>query len=120
VLALAAGIVIGAVMLPKSAETPAQAPPPVPVKRAEAVPPAVTAVPEPVASLAAKPVPPARLRKPVARRPVMPDDGFLRLDNEWFETGVVLRVALGPNEVPADVMFGSDGRAHAIRLVSYK
>jgi hypothetical protein len=50
----------------------------------------------------------------------MPDDGFLRLDNEWFETGVVLRVALGPNEVPADVMFGSDGRAHAIRLVSYK
>jgi hypothetical protein len=43
---------------------------------------------------------------------------FLALDDEPIETGIVVRVALGEAEIPADVIFGTDGRAHAIRLVS--
>jgi hypothetical protein len=43
---------------------------------------------------------------------------FLALDDEPFEVGVVRRVALGPEEVPADVVFGPDGRARAIRLLN--
>jgi hypothetical protein len=39
------------------------------------------------------------------------------LDDEPFEMGVVRRVALGPEEVLADVVFSPDGRARAIRLV---
>ena len=43
-------------------------------------------------------------------------DYYLALDDEPIETGVVMRVALGPAEVPADVIFDQDGRARAIRL----
>ncbi len=43
-------------------------------------------------------------------------DYYLALDDEPIETGVVVRVALGPTEVPADVIFDQDGRARAIRL----
>jgi hypothetical protein len=42
---------------------------------------------------------------------------FLALDNEPFEVGVVRRVALGPDEIPADVVFSPDGRARAIRML---
>ena len=53
-------------------------------------------------------------------RPRQPDvEYFLALDDEPIETGVIQRVALGPAEVPADVVFSPDGRARAIRLVSY-
>jgi len=54
------------------------------------------------------------------RRPAPPRNEFVALDDEPFDTGVVLRMALGPAEVPADVLFGPDGRAHAIRFVNYK
>jgi hypothetical protein len=43
---------------------------------------------------------------------------FIALDNEPFETGLVVRVALGPDEVQADVVFSPDGRARAYRLVN--
>ena len=43
-------------------------------------------------------------------------DYYLALDDEPIETGVVMRVALGPAEVPADVIFDQEGRARAIRL----
>jgi anti-sigma factor RsiW len=54
------------------------------------------------------------------RQPAKPratTDYYLALDDEPIETGVVVRVALGPAEVPADMIFDQDGRARAIRLV---
>jgi hypothetical protein len=42
---------------------------------------------------------------------------FVALDNEPIDTGVVVRVAVGPNQVQADVIIGPDGRARAFRLV---
>jgi hypothetical protein len=45
---------------------------------------------------------------------------FIALDSEPFETGLVVRVALGPDEVQADVVFSPDGRARAYRLVNEK
>jgi hypothetical protein len=53
-------------------------------------------------------------RQPARARP--PADYYLALDDDPIETGVVMRVALGPAEVPADVIFDQDGRARAIRL----
>jgi anti-sigma-K factor RskA len=64
---------------------------------------------------ASKPAP--GRRQPRARKPDV--EYFLALDDEPIEMGVIQRVALGPAEVPADVVFSPDGRARAIRLVSY-
>jgi len=61
--------------------------------------------------LVAKHVAPKRVRLQKPRQV------FLSLDDDPIETGVVLRVALGPTEIPADVVFGADGLPHAIRLV---
>jgi hypothetical protein len=118
--ALAAGALIGTWTLPRREPAPPAAP-----ILAEA---AVAGVPaRAVEEAALAPVEPSPVRtdgvramRSPARRNTRRDDGFVRLDNEWFETGVVVRVALGPNEIPADVIFGPDGRAHAIRLVNYK
>ena len=56
------------------------------------------------------------------RRPMLPvrtvSNEFLALDDEPIETGVVMRVGVEPGNMQADVVFGPDGRAHAIRLVS--
>ncbi len=43
---------------------------------------------------------------------------FIPLDNEPIDTGLVLRVALGPDRIPADLIVGPDGRPRAYRLVS--
>ena len=43
---------------------------------------------------------------------------YVALDDEPIEAGVVVRVGLGGGQVPADVIFGPDGRARAIRLVN--
>ena len=43
---------------------------------------------------------------------------FVALDDEPIDTGVVVRVAVGPDQVQADVIIGPDGRARAFRLVS--
>jgi hypothetical protein len=61
-------------------------------------------------------------RTQTVRRRLLPadraSDDFVSLDDEPINTGVVLRVELGPKGVPADVIFGPDGRPHAIRLVN--
>jgi anti-sigma factor RsiW len=60
----------------------------------------------------------ARVPRHSKRQPAQAaPDYYLALDDEPIETGVVVRVALGPAEVPADMIFDQDGRARAIRLV---
>ena len=60
--------------------------------------------------------PPPAQGKPVKKRPKL--DYFLALDDEPIETGVIMRVALGSEELQADVIYDSTGRARAIRPVS--
>ena len=84
---------------PLAAQTPApSAPPPVEVK-------------------------PGILRKAPGRRaiPAKPKPhvvDYVALDDDPIETGVVVRVSLDGDRLPADVIFGPDGRARAIRLVN--
>jgi anti-sigma factor RsiW len=54
---------------------------------------------------------PAPVPKPEVARP------FIALDNEPIETGMVVRVAFGPDQVLADVIITPDGRPRAYRLV---
>lgn len=109
--ALAAGVAIATWMAPKPGvspvivETTTQTP-----IAPEAVPIVLPAAQPPVVHQAS--VAPRRPAKRLVRKEV-----FLALDDEPIETGIVLRVALGEAEIPADVVFGTDGRAHAIRLV---
>jgi len=67
-------------------------------------------------------------QSPVAARPArnrirrasntIPDAGdFVALDDEPFESGVIMRVAVTPGKTQADIVFGPDGRARAFRLV---
>jgi anti-sigma factor RsiW len=100
--ALAAGLVVAVVVLPTRTERPPEA------VRTSAV------QPLPVEQALTQPEPPRQLA-PGRRRPR--PQVFLALDDEPIETGVVMRVALGDGEVPADVIFGPEGRARAIRLV---
>ena len=91
--------------------------------------PVAPAILSPVSSFAQTPTPPpANARSPVQspvprhskRQPAKPRataDYYLALDDEPIETGVVMRVALGPAELPADVIFDQDGRARAVRLI---
>jgi hypothetical protein len=46
-----------------------------------------------------------------------PPQAYLRLDNEPMDAGLIVRVALGPQQLPADVLFDARGRARAIRFV---
>jgi hypothetical protein len=118
-LAAAAGLILAALFLPRhqGADT-VSGPAPLAVSTYSAniaahatEPPAVVAAPARIAVL------PRRVRRP--RLPVRTvSDEFLALDDEPFETGVVMRVGVEPGNVQADVVFGPDGRAHAIRLVS--
>ena len=51
-------------------------------------------------------------------RPTAPEPAyFVALDDEPFESGVIMRVDVKPGNVQADIVFGPDGRAHAFRLV---
>jgi hypothetical protein len=115
--ALAAGLVLAALLLPRHQDAAAVAVP---------APVAASALPPNMAEHTAQPlivVAPARTaalpRK--VRRPLLPvrtvNNEFLALDDEPIETGVVMRVGVEPGNVQADVVFGPDGRAHAIRLV---
>lgn len=73
--------------------------------------------------------PPVEVAAPVTerRRPVRPrpraalprvhTDYFMALDDEPIDTGIVVRVALGPDELKADVIFDPAGRPRAIRPV---
>jgi anti-sigma factor RsiW len=118
-LAAAAALLLGILAIPKHPQT---------VPGMPAASPAATEqsqwnVLEPVApapSLAVAPrartVSARPVRKPPAPR-AQPDEPFLPLDDEPIETGVIMRVELGPRQVPADVIIGPDGRPRAIRLV---
>lgn len=56
--------------------------------------------------------------KAPAPAPVALEKGeFVPLDNEPIDAGLVVRVTLGPNNIPADVVVSADGRARAYRLV---
>ena len=113
-VALAAGLALTAYLLPdrhpreavvRPAPAPAPAPPPVAVTVA-AVTPALVAEP------------PAQ-RRPRRVRPTAPEPAyFVALDDEPFESGVIMRVAVKPGNAQADIVFGPDGRAHAFRLVN--
>ncbi|HLH18550.1 MAG TPA: zf-HC2 domain-containing protein [Bryobacteraceae bacterium] len=57
-------------------------------------------------------------RPPAPHRTAATLQPFIALDNDPIDTGLVVRVALGPDRIPADIIVGSDGRPHAYRLVS--
>ena len=79
--------------------------------------------PPPVATTVAA-IPPAPAEPPILRRPrrvrqAAPEPAyFVALDDEPFESGVIMRVDVKPGNVQADIVFGPDGRAHAFRLVN--
>jgi hypothetical protein len=74
-----------------------------------------TAATDLIPALAAPPVP-RRARR--VRRSAPEPAYFVALDDEPFESGVIMRVDVKPGNVQADIDFGPDGRAHAFRLVS--
>jgi len=114
--ALAAGLGLAAWLLPRHGDVALVAPPvvssaPPPVlAEAPGEPPTVTALPAKTVVL------PRRALRPKARARIAHDE-FLALDDEPIETGVVMRVGVEPGNLQADIVFGPDGRAHAIRLV---
>ena len=119
--ALAAGLVLAAWLLPhhRNAVTApvsvVASAPPVKIAGPAIESPAVVAKPAHAAVL------PRRVRRPGLLR-LQPQartvgNEFLALDDEPIETGVVMRVGVEPGNVQADIVFGPDGRAHAIRLV---
>lgn len=119
--ALAAGLIVGILVIPKRGTQVATVPPqPAPVVQSAVTRPELAA---PVVALAsttpASVAPTRRSKKPVLPAP-QKGDTFLALDSDPIETGVVVRVALGPREVPADVIIDADGRPRAIRLVNFK
>jgi anti-sigma factor RsiW len=110
--ALAAGLGIAAYVVPKR-----QAPP---IVVAVAPPSVAERAPATTASPVKQSVAVARPARSVVRRPERPvaDAGdFVALDDEPFESGVIMRVAVTPGKTQADIVFGPDGRARAFRLV---
>jgi len=112
-IALAASLALALVLLPKASEKRVVLAPLV-----QSTPPAVPTALPPVT------VKPAIIRRVLPRKKAVPSklkpqvDYFVALDNEPVEAGVVVRVALDGGRVPADVVVGTDGQPHAIRLVS--
>jgi len=111
-----AGLALAAWLLPRYRDVAIVAPPVV----ISAPPPVMAESPGNPQTMAVLPAKRAVLRGP-ARRPraraQTVSDEFLALDDEPIETGVVMRVGVEPGNVQADIVFGQDGRAHAIRLV---
>ena len=85
--------------------------------------PAVAFAPPPVATVVAD-TDPMPVERPAPRRvrrvrQAAPDTAyFVALDDEPFESGVIMRMDVKPGKVQADIVFGPDGRAHAFRLVN--
>ena len=78
--------------------------------------PAVAIAAEEVSAVVAAPAAPRRTRRV---RETTPDPAyFVALDDEPFESGVIMRVDVKPGNLQADIVFGPDGRAHAFRLVN--
>ena len=113
-VALAAGLAMAAYLMPDSHP------------REVAVRPAPMAAPAPVAAAAAamapsaaEPSAPRRPRRVRRVRPTAPEPAyFVALDDEPFESGVIMRMDVKPGNVQADIVFGPDGRARAFRLVN--
>jgi hypothetical protein len=113
--ALAAGIGIGVAVRKQKAPEPVAS-----VRTPVVVSEPATAGLRPVDGMASRPQVSNLPQKRRANRHPTTEGEFVALDDEPFDSGVVLRMALGPAEVPADVLVGPDGRARAIRLVNYK
>ncbi len=113
-LALAAGVALVFIVIPRKPAEPVAAVVPASAPQA---PPINASVPFSEKAVEEKVAPPVRAkRQPPAR--AKEAEYFLALDDEPIELGVIQRVKLGPASIPADVVFGPDGRARAIRLVS--
>jgi anti-sigma factor RsiW len=112
--ALAAGLAMAFWPTPRPVEQVERVAAPAPVKMAS-FPPNVPSAAAPVNAVPVQSARVARSRPAPKRRA---QDVFLALDDEPIETGMVIRVALGEAEIPAEVVFGKDGRPRAIRLVS--
>jgi hypothetical protein len=111
-VAVAAALGVVAYFVPRAQKTP------VPVVGIPAAPPAPDAklqvVPEAPAVVVERP---ARNRARQASSK-MPDAGdFVALDDEPFESGVIVRIEVKPGKGQADIVFDPDGRARAFRLV---
>jgi len=110
-VALAAGLAIAAMLIPKNEPMKmTHMPPPAPAPETRIVPQGPAEIP-----LTA---PTRQQAVTVARRPrrVANADPFIALDDEPIESGIVMRVEL-PGSTPADIVFSPDGRARAVRLV---
>jgi hypothetical protein len=81
-------------------------------------PPALAAVAPVTTAPAETPEPPARRRPRRVRPAVAEPTYFVALDDEPFESGVIMRMDVKPGNVQADIVFGPDGRARAFRLVN--
>ena len=58
------------------------------------------------------------VRRTAPPKPKARVEYYVALDDEPIEAGMVVRIGFSGGQVPADVIFGPDGRARAIRLVS--
>lgn len=116
VVALAAGLALAVLMLPKHdvRQPVVSAPSPAPAEFA------ANAVQPDMPLEKGRPARPVRAPSRRVRRATQAMDYFLALDDEPIESGVVMRVGVDPGNLQADIVFGPDGRAHAIRLVSGK
>ena len=114
-VAMAAGLGIVAYLVPRPqpAILVSAAPPAVRVD----APPPVPAVPAPPTHERAMAVRPAKNAVRPAAKHVLDAGDFVALDDEPFESGLIMRVAVTPGTTQADIVFGPDGRARAFRLV---
>jgi anti-sigma factor RsiW len=113
VAALAAAIVLAVILSRPHA--------PAPLKAIVEAPPAPEVVVHqpPVVTTAAVSAPAPRVRRsPQRAARSKPVEYYMALDEEPIETGLVMRVAL-PSGMQADVIVDGDGRARAIRPISY-
>jgi hypothetical protein len=109
-IGLAAAIAVAAIVLPRHRDV-VNAPAPTVVLETPAVVADAVQASAPIAAA------PRKIRQP-RLRPRTVNNSFLALDDEPIETGVIMRVGVEPGNVQADIVFGQDGRAHAIRLVN--
>jgi hypothetical protein len=111
-VALAACLALAAYLLPDRRPREAV------VLPAPALQPVAAAVAE-TATAPAGPAVPATTHRVRRVRTTAPETAyFVALDNEPFESGVIMRMDVKPGNVQADIVFGPDGRAHAFRLVN--
>jgi hypothetical protein len=115
VIALAAGLAIGWVIVPKK-----QSAPPVPHSATATAPAKLGPQPDLQVAQTVRPTPP-RPRPHLVKRaaPARPQTlDFVALDDRPIDNGVVMRVSWGPENLQADIIFGPDGSARAYRLVN--